>query len=34
MQNTFANECFVDEIAAAVNADPLEISRKKYRPRR
>jgi nicotinate dehydrogenase subunit B len=25
MQNTFANECFVDEIAAAVNADPLEF---------
>jgi nicotinate dehydrogenase subunit B len=25
MQNTFANECFVDEIAAAINADPLEF---------
>jgi nicotinate dehydrogenase subunit B len=25
MQNTFANECFLDEIAAAVNADPLEF---------
>jgi CO/xanthine dehydrogenase Mo-binding subunit len=25
MQNTFANECFLDEIAAAVNADPLEL---------
>ena len=29
MQNTFANECFLDEIAAAVNADPLEL-RVKY----
>jgi nicotinate dehydrogenase subunit B len=25
MQNTFANECFVDEIAAAANVDPLEF---------
>lgn len=25
MQNTFANECFVDEIVAAANADPLEF---------
>ena len=25
MQNTFANESFLDEIAAAVNADPLEF---------
>src|ERR1700710_1602258 len=25
MQNTFANECFVDEVAAAANADPLEF---------
>jgi nicotinate dehydrogenase subunit B len=25
MQNTFANECFIDEIAAAVNGDPLEF---------
>jgi nicotinate dehydrogenase subunit B len=24
IQNTFANECFLDEIAAAVKADPLE----------
>ena len=24
IQNTFANECFVDELAAAVNADPVE----------
>ena len=23
MQNTFANECFLDEIAAATGADPL-----------
>jgi CO/xanthine dehydrogenase Mo-binding subunit len=29
MQNTFANECFLDEIAAAASADPLEI-RVKY----
>jgi nicotinate dehydrogenase subunit B len=29
MQNTFANECFIDEIATAVNADPLEF-RVKY----
>jgi nicotinate dehydrogenase subunit B len=25
MQNTFANECFIDELAAAVSADPLEF---------
>jgi nicotinate dehydrogenase subunit B len=25
LQNTFANECFIDELAAAVNADPLEF---------
>jgi CO/xanthine dehydrogenase Mo-binding subunit len=25
MQNTFGNECFLDEIAAATNTDPLEI---------
>jgi nicotinate dehydrogenase subunit B len=25
MQNTFANECFVDELAAEVNADPLDF---------
>jgi CO/xanthine dehydrogenase Mo-binding subunit len=24
IQNTFANECFLDELAAAVNADPVE----------
>jgi nicotinate dehydrogenase subunit B len=29
MQNTFANECFLDEIAVAASADPLEI-RVKY----
>ncbi len=29
MQNTYANECFVDELAAAANADPLEF-RLKY----
>ena len=25
MQNTFANECFLDEIAAAIGVDPLEL---------
>jgi nicotinate dehydrogenase subunit B len=25
MQNTFANECFLDEIASAANVDPLEF---------
>ena len=29
MQNTFANECFMDELAAAAGADPLEF-RLKY----
>jgi nicotinate dehydrogenase subunit B len=29
MQNTIANECFVDEIAAAIDVDPLEF-RVKY----
>jgi CO/xanthine dehydrogenase Mo-binding subunit len=29
MQNTFANECFIDEIAATVVADPIEF-RVKY----
>jgi nicotinate dehydrogenase subunit B len=29
MQNTFANECFIDELAAMVRADPLEF-RAKY----
>ena len=29
MQNTYANECFIDELAAAANTDPLEF-RLKY----
>lgn len=29
MQNTYANECFIDELAAAANTDPLEF-RAKY----
>ncbi len=29
MQNTYANECFMDELAAAANMDPLEF-RLKY----
>jgi CO/xanthine dehydrogenase Mo-binding subunit len=29
MQNTFANECFIDELAAAANADPIDF-RLKY----
>ena len=29
MQNTYANECFIDELAAAANMDPLEF-RVKY----
>ena len=28
MQNTYANECFIDELAAAANMDPLEFRRK------
>jgi CO/xanthine dehydrogenase Mo-binding subunit len=32
MQNTFANECFLDEIAAAVQADPLEYRMKHTDP--
>src|SRR5579885_10330 len=28
MQNTYANECFMDELAAATNTDPLEFRRK------
>ena len=37
MQNTYANECFIDELAAAANADPLEFrlkyARRQARPR-
>ena len=29
MQNTYANECFIDELAAAAGIDPLEF-RMKY----
>src|ERR1700730_1777036 len=32
MQNTFANECFLDEIAAAANEDPFEIRVKYTQP--
>src|SRR6185312_4139588 len=28
MQNTYANECFMDELAAAASMDPLEFRRK------
>jgi CO/xanthine dehydrogenase Mo-binding subunit len=28
MQNTYVNECFMDELAAAANRDPLEFRRK------
>jgi nicotinate dehydrogenase subunit B len=28
MQNSYANECFMDELAAAANMDPLEFRRK------
>src|SRR5215470_8100371 len=28
MQNTYANECFIDELAAAAKTDPLEFRRK------
>lgn len=28
MQNTYANECFIDELAAAANMDPIEFRRK------
>ena len=37
MQNTYANECFMDELAAEAKADPIafrqEISRRQTRPR-
>jgi len=29
MQNTYANECFIDELAAAAKADPIDF-RLKY----
>jgi CO/xanthine dehydrogenase Mo-binding subunit len=32
MQNTFANECFLDELAAAASADPIEFRRKYLDP--
>jgi nicotinate dehydrogenase subunit B len=32
IQNTFANECFVDELAAAAGADPLEFRLKHLDP--
>jgi CO/xanthine dehydrogenase Mo-binding subunit len=32
LQNTFANECFIDEIAAAVGADPVEFRVKHIDP--
>jgi CO/xanthine dehydrogenase Mo-binding subunit len=32
MQNTFANECFIDEIAASLNADPLAFRVKHIDP--
>jgi nicotinate dehydrogenase subunit B len=32
MQNTFANECFMDEVAAAAGADPIEFRRKYLDP--
>ena len=34
MQNTFANECFLDECAAAAGIDPLEIRRKNLKDAR
>src|SRR6185437_6340952 len=32
MQNTFANECFIDEIAASLNTDPLAFRVKHIDP--
>jgi CO/xanthine dehydrogenase Mo-binding subunit len=32
MQNTYANECFMDELAAAAKADPIEFRRKYLDP--
>jgi CO/xanthine dehydrogenase Mo-binding subunit len=34
IQNTFANECFLDELAAAVNADPVEYRMRHLRNER
>jgi nicotinate dehydrogenase subunit B len=33
MQNTYANECFIDELAAAVNADPVDFRLKYLDPK-
>ena len=32
MQNTYANECFMDELAAAAKADPIDFRRKHLDP--
>jgi CO/xanthine dehydrogenase Mo-binding subunit len=32
MQNTYANECFIDELAAAVNMDPIDFRLKYLNP--
>ena len=32
MQNTYANECFIDELATAAKADPIEFRRKYIDP--
>ena len=32
MQNTYANECFIDELAAAAGADPIEFRRRYLDP--
>lgn len=34
MQNTYANECFMDECAAAAGVDPLEFRRRNLKDRR